>query len=82
MKAGKDYMADKPGIITFEQLKEVKKVQKETKRIYSIMYSERLGDPAAVKAGSWYRRCYWQGGPDYWPGSSQDDTQITARLVF
>jgi predicted dehydrogenase len=51
MKAGKDYMADKPGILTFDQLKEVKKVQKETKRIYSIMYSERLGVPAAVHAG-------------------------------
>lgn len=51
MKAGKDYMADKPGIITLEQLKEVRKVQKETKRIFSIMYSERLGVPAAVQAG-------------------------------
>jgi predicted dehydrogenase len=29
----------------------VKKVQKETNRIYSIMYSERLGNPASVKAG-------------------------------
>ncbi|MCU0363822.1 MAG: Gfo/Idh/MocA family oxidoreductase [Bacteroidales bacterium] len=51
MKAGKDYMADKPGIVTLEQLKEVRKVQKETKRIYSIMYSERLGNPASVQAG-------------------------------
>lgn len=51
MKAGKDYMADKPGIVTFAQFKEVKKVQKETKRIYSIMYSERLGNPASVQAG-------------------------------
>ena len=51
MKAGKDYMTDKPGIITFDQFKEVKKVQKETGRIYSIVYSERLGVPAAVKAG-------------------------------
>lgn len=51
MKSGKDYMADKPGIVTFEQFNEVKKVQKETKRIYSIMYSERLGNPASVKAG-------------------------------
>jgi predicted dehydrogenase len=50
MKAGKDYMTDKPGIVTFKQFNEVKKVQKETKRIYSIMYSERLGSPAAVKA--------------------------------
>jgi len=51
MKAGKDYMSDKPGITTFEQFNEVKKVQKETGRIYSIMYSERLGNPASVKAG-------------------------------
>jgi predicted dehydrogenase len=51
MQSGKDFMADKPGIVTFAQFKEVKKVQKETKRIYSIMYSERLGNPAAVKAG-------------------------------
>lgn len=51
MKAGKDYMADKPGIVTLEQLKEVRKVQKETKRIFSIMYSERLGVPAAIQAG-------------------------------
>lgn len=51
MKAGKDYMSDKPGITTFKQFNEVKKVQKETGRIYSIMYSERLGNPASVKAG-------------------------------
>jgi len=51
MRAGKDYMADKPGITTLEQLAQVRKVQKETKRIYSIMYSERLEVPSAVKAG-------------------------------
>ncbi len=51
MKHGKDYMADKPGIITLKQLEEVRRVQKETKRIYSIMYSERFGNQATVKAG-------------------------------
>jgi predicted dehydrogenase len=51
MKHGKDFMVDKPGIITLEQLAEVKRVQKETKRIYSIMYSERLGNKASVRAG-------------------------------
>jgi predicted dehydrogenase len=50
MKAGKDFMADKPGIVTLSQLNEVKKVRKKTSRIYSIMYSERLGNPASVKA--------------------------------
>ena len=51
MQSGKDYMTDKPGILTFEQFEEVKKVQKSTDRIYSIMYSERLRNPASVKAG-------------------------------
>ncbi len=51
MKSGKDYMSDKPGIVTFDQFKEVKKVQKQTGRIYSIMYSERLGNPASFQAG-------------------------------
>lgn len=50
MQSGKDYMVDKPGITTLEQLKEVREVQKKTKRIYSIMYSERLGNPASVQA--------------------------------
>ena len=51
MQHGKDYMADKPGIITLEQLAEVRRVQQETKRIYSIMYSERFENKATVKAG-------------------------------
>ena len=51
MQAGKDYMADKPGIISLEQLEEVRKVQKQTNRIYSIMYSERFENKATVKAG-------------------------------
>jgi predicted dehydrogenase len=51
MKNGKDFMADKPGITSLEQLAEVKKVQNDTQRIYSIMYSERLRNPSTVKAG-------------------------------
>ncbi len=51
MKHGKDYLVDKPGITTLEQLAEVRRVQKETKKIYSIMFSERLENRATVKAG-------------------------------
>ena len=51
MQHGKDYMVDKPGITTLEQLAEVRRVQNETKRIYSIMYSERFENRATVKAG-------------------------------
>ena len=51
MKSGKDYMSDKPGITSLAQLVEVRKVQKATKQIYSIMYSERFENKATVKAG-------------------------------
>jgi len=55
MKHGRDYMVTKPGITTLEQLAEVRKVQAETRRIYSIMYSERLENRATVKAGELVR---------------------------
>lgn len=51
MQHGKDYMVDKPGIITLDQLAQARKVQKQTGRIYSIMYSERLENRATIKAG-------------------------------
>jgi predicted dehydrogenase len=51
MKHGKDFMSDKPGFTTLDQLAEARRVQAETGRIYSICYSERLEVPAAVKAG-------------------------------
>jgi predicted dehydrogenase len=44
-------MVDKPGITTLEQLAEVRRVQTQTRRIYSIMYSERLENRASVRAG-------------------------------
>ena len=55
MQAGKDYMADKPGITTLEQLAEVRKVQAATRRIYSICYSERFENASTVKAGDLVR---------------------------
>ena len=51
MQHGKDFMVDKPGIVSLQQLEAVRKAQRETKRIYSIMYSERLENPASVYAG-------------------------------
>lgn len=51
MQHGKDYMVDKPGIISLDQLAEVRRVQKQTGRIYSIMYSERFENKATVRAG-------------------------------
>ena len=51
MKAGKDYLSDKPAMTTLQQLADVRKAQAETKRIYSVMYSERHENRATVKAG-------------------------------
>ena len=50
MQHGKDYMSDKPGITTLEQLAEVKRVQAQTRRIYSIMYSARFESQATTRA--------------------------------
>jgi predicted dehydrogenase len=51
MKRGKDFLSDKPGMTTLEQLAAVRKTIAETKRIYGILYSEMLEVPAAVRAG-------------------------------
>jgi len=51
MQHDKDFMSDKPGFTTFEQLDEARKVQAKTGRIYSICFSERFENRATVKAG-------------------------------
>lgn len=51
MRRGKDFLSDKPGVTTLEQMAEVRKAVAETKRIYAILYSERLEVKAAVYAG-------------------------------
>lgn len=56
MRAGKDYLSDKPAITTLEQLAEVRRTVKETGRKFAIMYSERLEVPAAVYAGDLIRQ--------------------------
>jgi len=56
MKAGKDFLADKPGITTLADLALVRKTITETGRIYAILYSERLEVRAAVHAGEMIRQ--------------------------
>ena len=51
MRHGKDYMSDKPGMTSLEQLAEVRRVQAETRRIYSVCYSEHFETRSTVKAG-------------------------------
>jgi predicted dehydrogenase len=50
MRCGKDVFTDKPGFTTLEQLSEVRHVQAETKRIYSIFYG-RLDSPGSTRLG-------------------------------
>jgi predicted dehydrogenase len=55
LRHGKDFMSDKPGFTSLEQLAEARRVQAETGRIYSICYSERFGNAATVRAGELVR---------------------------
>src|SRR5215212_4864229 len=51
MQHGKDFMSDKPGFTTLDQLAEARRVQAATGRIYSICFSERFENAATVRAG-------------------------------
>lgn len=51
MRHGKDFLADKPGFTTFEDLAEARRAQAETKRLYAIFFGERFESRATVKAG-------------------------------
>ena len=50
MQSGKDVMVDKPGVVTLAQLEEVRRVQAETGRIFSVCFSERFENRATEKA--------------------------------
>jgi predicted dehydrogenase len=51
MRAGKDFMVDKPGLTTVAQLAEVRKVQAETGRIFSVDFTERFETRSTTRAG-------------------------------
>ena len=51
MRHGKDVMVDKPGMTSLDQLDEVRRVQAETGRIYSICFSEHFDSACTVEAG-------------------------------
>jgi predicted dehydrogenase len=55
MRHGKDFMSDKPGMTTLGQLADVRRVQAETRRIFTIMFSERFENQATVRAGELVR---------------------------
>src|ERR1700726_3366814 len=55
MRAGKDFMSDKPGMTSLAQLEEVRRGQPEPKRIYSIYYSDHFPARCALRAGELVR---------------------------
>ena len=50
LQAGKDVMVDKPGCTTLNQLNDLKKIVKETGKIWSVNFSERFHVAAVTKA--------------------------------
>jgi predicted dehydrogenase len=50
MRHGKDVMTDKPGATTLDQLAELRRVQAETGRIFSVYYEGRLENRATTLA--------------------------------
>ena len=50
MRAGKDFMADKPGVTTFGQLERVRATQRETGRIWTVNFTERFEVRAVTRA--------------------------------
>jgi hypothetical protein len=82
MKHGKDFMSDKPGFTTLEQLAEARRVQAETGRIYSICFSERFEVGAAVRAGIDPGGRDWSGGADGRTGSASNPSTGATRLVL
>ena len=55
LRAGKDVVADKPGCVTLEQLKDVERAVAESGRFWSVTFSERFEVPCVLKAGELVR---------------------------
>lgn len=51
MQHGKDYLCDKAAFLNLDDLAQARRVQAQTKRIFSICYSERLLEKASWRAG-------------------------------
>ncbi|MDR3221372.1 MAG: Gfo/Idh/MocA family oxidoreductase [Candidatus Accumulibacter sp.] len=50
MRCGKDFMADKPGMTTLEQLDAIRQTQRQTGRIYSVNFTEHFEVRAVTTA--------------------------------
>jgi len=55
MRHGKDFLVDKPGATSLDQLTDLRRVQAATGRIWSVVYSERFESRATIRAGEMVR---------------------------
>lgn len=55
LRAGKDVVADKPGVITLDQLQDVRQAVEESGRFWSVTFSERFEVRAVARAGELVR---------------------------
>ena len=55
LQHGKDVVADKPGVISFDQLEEVQRAVEESGRFWSVTFSDRFEVPCVAKAGELVR---------------------------
>ena len=51
LEAGKNVVADKPGVVTVDQLEAIKKLVAEKGKFWDVVFSERFGVKSAIKAG-------------------------------
>ena len=76
-------MVDKPGVITLDELAEVRRVQAETGRIFSVCFSERFENRATAKASRARRgRRDRHGRADRRPRAARAAQQPAAGLVL
>ncbi len=50
MRAGKTVVSDKPGLTTLDQLTDVEAAQRHTQQHWIVVFGERLGNPAMLRA--------------------------------
>ena len=72
LRHGKDFLSDKPGFTSLDQLAEARQVQRETGRIYSVCYSERFPE-----SGHGARRRARRGWRD-WPPLADHRTRTAS----
>ena len=82
MRRGKDFMSDKPGFTSLDQLAEARRVQAETGGSTRSSFRNAWGTPPRSRRGNWCRRCDRAGAADDRPGPAPAQSALAPGLVF